>query len=207
MEEPSSRRAVAAITSVGGILAGTGSILPWAGVSVNLFGIDVSENVRGTADLDGIVTLVAGVALAAAGLAALTLTSPSARQGLAAVALVAGLVVGALGLYNAVQIKTTAVGEIAESLVAEANLDAEAADELLTILERAIDVSLGIGVVLIIVGGVLGVVGGTMEFGRTRAEALGGPAHPPASREGFLFPEPPRSDQGTEDPPEGRAPG
>jgi hypothetical protein len=149
----------------GGALLAIGSFLTWAEVS----GGGQSESVSGTEGSDGWITLVAGVLVVAAGVAAFK----AVRRPLAILIIAMGLVGGGVGLYDALTAKENVISEVAEQSAASTGASVA---EVRAVLDQLIDsgqigISIGIGLYIVIVGGVLAVVGGLLQLSRTRSTA------------------------------------
>jgi hypothetical protein len=147
---------IAAILAiVGGALLAIGSFLTWAEVS----GGGTSVTAKGVDGSDGWITLVCGAVVLLAGLAFLL---AGGRKAIAVLAIVAGLVGGGVGLYDALTAKDRVLDDAAEELAGQFGGTKE---EVRALLDQAIDagelgISLGIGLYLVIAGGALGIVGG-----------------------------------------------
>lgn len=162
---------IAGILAIGGgALLTIGSFLAWAevsggGTSVTASGIDGS---------DGWITLVCGLLVLFAGI---TLVRAGGKRVIAIVAIVAGLVGGGVGLYDALTAKDRVLDDAAEELAGQFGGTPEAVRAL---LDQAIDagelgISLSIGLYMVIVGGALGVVGGVLGM-RGAQEPVAKPA-------------------------------
>jgi hypothetical protein len=150
---------------VGGVLLAIGSFLTWAEVS----GGGQSESVSGTEGSDGWITLVAGVLVVAAGVAAFK----AVRRPLAMLIIATGLVGAGVGLYDALTAKENVISEVAEQSAAATGASVA---EVRAVLDQLIDsgqigISIGIGLYVVIVGGVLAVVGGALQLSSTRSTA------------------------------------
>lgn len=169
----------------GGALAVVGSFLTWATVGV----ADVSRAAKGTDELEGWFTLIAGLMLVMIGVLVLQAT----RWFLAVLAFLAGVVAGGLGLYEAATAEERRLDTFAEQVAAQVGLTV---GEVRTVLDDAatqgqVDVSLGPGVYLVIGGGAIGAIGaigGLLQlFKRRRREpraptpAAEAPSAPPAA--------------------------
>lgn len=210
MQEATGRpKPIAAILAVlGGALLALGSFLAWAEVS----GGGTSVTAKGVDGSDGWVTLVAGVILALAGI---TFVRMAGKKAIAILAIVAGLVGGGVGLYDALTAKDRVLDDAAEELAPQVGGTAE---EVRALLDQAIDageigISISIGLYMVIVGGALGIVGGVMGMkasapapampASTMPAAAPAPAEPPAvemSSMGEDPPAPPPSASGDDDP-------
>jgi hypothetical protein len=155
---------------IGGALLAIGSFLAWAEVS----GGGVSTSAAGIDGSDGWITLIAGLVAIAAGVAALR----AGRRLLAILAIVAGLVGGGVGLYDALTAEDSVLDAAAEEIAPQFGASAE---EVRVLLDEAIDagqlgISLSIGLYMVIGGGVLAIVGGVLQLGSRGAQAPAAPA-------------------------------
>jgi hypothetical protein len=154
---------------VGGIALAIGSFLNWATVSVDFdkiataIGIDPADvpadvRAQGTVSVtgwkggDGKWTLVAGVVVV---VAAVLLSMASSRRVVGIVMLVGGVVGGGLALYDATIQKNDAIDNAA-STFAGIGLPGELRDYF--------SISLGIGIYLCILGGVIAIIAGIMAM-------------------------------------------
>ncbi len=97
---------------IGGALAAIAVFLPWATFSIS--GVDLipggaSDTVSGWGSTDGYIIVVLGIVAVLAGLA---MVMKGGSKGVAIGALVAGLVIGGLGVYDTVSAKNVAKDEI-----------------------------------------------------------------------------------------------
>ena len=160
MQEASGGRPapIAAILAiVGGALLAIGSFLAWAEVS----GGGTSVTASGIDGTDGWITLITGLIVLVIGV---TFLRGSAKRGLAILAIIAALVGGGVGLYDALTAKDRVLDDAAEELAGQFGGTTE---EVRALLDQAIDagqlgISLSIGLYMVIAGGVLGIVGGFM---------------------------------------------
>lgn len=157
----------------GGLLLAIGSFLTWAEVS----GGGTRGSATGVDGSDGWITLVAGAVVFAVGVA---FARGRGRRGLATVAILAALIGGGLGLYDALTAEDRVLGAVAASLADR--LDATA-EEVRGILDEAVaagelGISIGLGLLLVIGGGALGLVGGSLGLAR-RPAAVDEPPPPP----------------------------
>ena len=147
----------AILAIVGGVLLAIGSFLTWAevsggGTSVTATGIDGS---------DGWITLVCGSVVLVAGL---TFLRTGGKRAIAVFAILAGIIGGGLGLYDALTAEDRVLDDAAEELATEFGGTKE---EVRALLDQAIDsgqlgISLGVGLYMVIAGGALGIVGGIL---------------------------------------------
>ncbi len=158
----------AILAIAGGALLAIGSFLAWAEVS----GGGTSVTAKGTDGSDGWITFVAGLIVLAAGA---MLMRGAGKRALAILAIVAALVGGAVGVYDALTAKDRVLDDAAKELAGQFG---GTAAEVRTLLDQAIDagqlgISISFGLYMVIAGGVLGVVGGFMGMrGSTAAPAM-----------------------------------
>jgi hypothetical protein len=143
---------------------------------------------------------LAGIILILYGVARLTSNAMGTKKAMAVIAIVAGLVAGGVGVYDAVTAKERVLDEAASQVASSAGLSKTAARALLdqAVDSGQVDISLSFGIFVVIAGGVLGLVGGVMGLGSSRESApampgMGptGSSTPPASMLSPDAPEPP----------------
>ncbi|MGA9159802.1 MAG: hypothetical protein WB297_02900 [Actinomycetota bacterium] len=139
---------------VGGGLLAIGSFLAWAEVS----GGGTSVTAKGIDGSDGYITLAAGLVAILVGIVMMR----GSRRALAILAILAGVVGGGIGLYDAVTAKDSVLDAAAEELAPSFGASTE---QVRAALDQAIDagqlsVSVSIGLYVVIAGGVVAVVGG-----------------------------------------------
>ena len=167
--EYSTRASIGGILAIiGGALLAVGSFLPWAevawgGTSVTAQGID---------DSYGYFTLAAGSFALVVGI----VMRRGAKRELAVLAVLAGLVGGGVGLYEALTIRDSVLDAAAEQLAPSFELSTE---QVRAALDQAIEtgqlsLSISIGLYAVIAGGVVALVGGIVGLG-------GSPSEPAAS--------------------------
>ena len=186
---------VALLAIVGGALAAVGSFLAWA--SVSAAGQNVSA--KGTDGSDGYITLVAGIILILYGVARLTGNAMGTKKAMAVIAIVAGLVGGGVAVYDAATAKERVLDEAASQVASSAGVSKTAARALLdqAVASGQVDISLSLGIFVVIAGGVLGLVGGVMGLGSSGETAPAMPdsgpmpSSPPASMPPPSDPQPP----------------
>jgi hypothetical protein len=162
----------AVIAIVGGALLAVGSFLSWAEVS----GGGVSVSAKGIDGSDGYLTLAAGAVVILVGLAGLRM----ARRLLGVIAILAGLLGGGFGLYDALTAEDSVLDAAAEEIAPQFGVSA---DEVRAILDEAIDagqldISISIGLIIVIAGGAIAVIGGVLMLGRGSAPAAPAAAAP-----------------------------
>jgi hypothetical protein len=155
------------LTIVGGAIAVIGSFLTWFSLSGLLEG-----SAKGIDASDGWITFTAGLIAAAAGLAAL---ARGGRRALGVLAILGGLAAGGVGVLDATTIRDQLADEISEQTGASA-------DDVRVQIDQAVDagqleVTIGIGLYLVIAGGAVALVGGLMQVARGPG-AAGAPAMP-----------------------------
>jgi hypothetical protein len=153
------------VAIVGGALLALGSFLPWAKVS----GQGASVTANGIDGSDGYLTLAAGVAALLIGI---LLLMRGTRRILAVLVILAGIVGGGLGLYDAVTAKDSVLDAAAEDLAPSFGVSP---DRVRAALEQAVDagqigVSVSFGLYLVIAGGVVALVGGVLGLREPAAE-------------------------------------
>jgi hypothetical protein len=163
--EGSTRAPVGAILAmVGGVLLAVGSFLAWAEVS----GGGTSVTAKGIDGSDGYITLAAGAVALLVGIA----MTRQARRMLAVLVILAGIVGGGIGLYDALTAKDSVLDAAAEELAPTFGASAE---EVRAALDQAIDagqlsVSISIGLYVVIAGGVVALIGGIFGLRGSAAE-------------------------------------
>jgi hypothetical protein len=162
----------AVIAIVGGALLAVGSFLSWAEVS----GGGVSVTAKGIDGSDGYLTLAAGTVVILVGLAGLRM----GRRLLGVIAILAGLLGGGFGLYDALTAEDSVLDAAAEEIAPQFGVSA---DEVRAILDEAIDagqldISISIGLIIVIAGGAIAVIGGVLMLGRGSAPAAPAAAAP-----------------------------
>lgn len=175
---PGGGRRVGGILAIaGGLLLAIGSFLTWAEVS----GGGTRGTASGTDGSDGWITLVAGAVVLVAGV---VLARGTGRRGLAVAAVVAALIGGGVGLYDALTAEDRVLDEVAATLSGELGATAQ---DVRAILDEAVAsgelaISIGLGLFLVIGGGALGLVGGSLGL-VGRSVSSDAPPPPPTSVE------------------------
>ncbi|HKX34470.1 MAG TPA: hypothetical protein VJP03_03965 [Actinomycetota bacterium] len=160
---------------VGGALMALGSFLAWAEVS----GGGTSVTAKGVDGSDGYITLVAGIVAVVAGL----VIARGTGRVLAVVMILAGIVGGGIGLYDALTAKDNVLDAAAEELAPTFGASAQ---QVRTVLDQAIDagqlsVSISIGLYVVIGGGVVALAGGILGLLGSGEPAVPGQAAAPAT--------------------------
>jgi hypothetical protein len=161
---------------VGGALMALGSFLAWAEVA----GGGTSVIAKGVDGSDGYITLVAGLVAVVAGIVIATGTG---RVLAAVLVILAGIVGGGIGLYDALTAKDSVLDAAAEELAPSFEASAQ---EVRTVLDQAIDagqlsVSIGIGLYVVIGGGVVALAGGILGLRGWGESAVPGQGATPAT--------------------------
>lgn len=165
--ETASRAPLAGILAiVGGALLAIGSFLAWAEVS----GGGTSVTAKGVDGSDGYITLAAGIIAIVLGI----VLSRGTKRVLAVLVILAGIVGGGIGLYDALTAKDSVLDAAAEELAPSFGTTAE---QVRTVLDQAIDagqlsVSISIGLYVVIAGGVVALVGGILGLRGSAGEPM-----------------------------------
>lgn len=194
----------AMVLVVGGALMSVGALLTWLTAKLDLsavaaavkqqIGIDISTvpsfansqasfSAAGTKGWEGKLALLLGIIAIVVGIVLIVATMS------ASVASRVGLVTGAIGILVAVEAMLTKSSGIDSAKAASAG---SLAGSGLTpsIFDNAFKVSVGIGLYITIVGGVLAIVGGIMLAGKEDAVMSATPASAPMASSGFDAPAP-----------------
>jgi hypothetical protein len=152
----------------GGAVLIVGSLLAWVTVNLGRTLGGLSVDVKGT-DADGTISLVCGIVVAIVGIVALAIKSRGVRRAMAIVAIVAGLIGGGVALYDISQKDNqldTGFRQAIEQRTGQPATDAQLR-ALKAILERlGIKVSLGPGIYVTAIGGLVALAGGVMGVAR-----------------------------------------
>jgi hypothetical protein len=170
------RTPVAGIFGIaGGALMALGSFLAWAEVS----GGGTSVTAKGVNGSDGYVTLVAGLVAVVAGIA----MAKGTKRVLAVVVILAGIVGGGIGLYDALTAKDSVLDAAAQELAPTFGASAQ---QVRPVLDQAIDsgqlnISISIGLYVVIAGGFVALAGGILGLRGSGEPALSGQTAAPAT--------------------------
>jgi hypothetical protein len=165
--EYSTRASIGGILAIiGGALLAVGSFLPWAEVSWG----GTSVTAQGIDDSYGYFTLAAGSFALIVGI----VMRRGAKRELAVLAVLAGLVGGGVGLYEALTIRDSVLDAAAEQLAPSFALDQ-------AIETGQLGLSISIGLYAVIAGGVVALVGGIVGLG-------GSPSEPAAAETSSVAP-------------------
>jgi hypothetical protein len=163
-----------------------GSFLAWAEVS----GGGTTVTAKGVDGSDGYITLGAGLVAIVAGI----VMARGTKRVLAVLLILAGIVGGGIGLYDAMTAKDSVLDAAAEELAPTFGASTE---QVRTALDQAIDagqlsVTISIGLYVVIAGGVVVLVGGILGLRGSSESAVAGQADAPA---------PPMTEMGVPDAP------
>jgi hypothetical protein len=167
----------AVLAVVGGVVAVAGSLLAWAKASVGAS----SFSAKGIDGWEGKVTIVAGAVMLAVGASALV-GAEGARARLRVSAIAGGVAAVGVGIYTALTATDQIVDSAASEIASELGVPVEQARST---VQAAVDhgllqLSLQVGLYLVIAGGVLGIVAGILAI-VTRAPVPAMPAQPVSS--------------------------
>jgi hypothetical protein len=191
----------AMLAVAGGVLLAIGSVLTWAKASIDLdafakalgvdpaqlqgaVGAETSKVVSGTSTSDGKLALAAG--LVAVILGVIAYSKRDRWKTLGGVTMVAGLVGGGIALYDITK-KDDVIAEAKDAVgptLASIGLDS-------SILDNIFKVSLGIGIWVCVIGGIVALLGGFMmmmnrsSVGAPAMAGMPSGAMAPASDSGF----------------------
>lgn len=172
MQQPSAGGATpigSVLAIVGGALLAIGSFLVW----VTLSGGGFDESTTGVDGSDGWITFAAGLVAILAGFLAIR----SGRRAIAVVVILAGLVGGGLGVYDALTVRDSIAEELAPQLGVSVE-EARAGVDLL-VDGGQLEISMGIGLILVLAGGALALIGGLLMLARRKEQAGAEPAQAP----------------------------
>jgi len=133
---------------------------------------------KGLDGSDGYITLGAGLVAIVVGI----VMARGTKRVLAVLVILAGIVGGGIGLYDALTAKDSVLDAAAEELAPSFGVSA---DQVRTALDQAIDagqlsVSISIGLYVVIAGGVVAVVGGILGLRGSGEPAVSGQTAAPA---------------------------
>lgn len=174
MDESVRRRSIPTLgiglLALGGVLFIIGAFVPAATVHLPTGSSSAS---LWDQDWEGIASLVLGIALLLA--AAWALWGKGSLRPLGIAILVAGLAGAGLALYKILNVKSEAVDGVAESLAAQQGVAVEVAKPVAQQLfdSGQATVSVGIGLYLVLIAGVLAIVGGVMLAMATSSKGAG----------------------------------
>ncbi|MEX0990856.1 MAG: hypothetical protein WD004_01105 [Actinomycetota bacterium] len=167
-QEAAARAPIAGvIVIIGGAVAAVGSFLPWVGVTIDPSvslppGTSASQSIGGLNQDSGKITLILGIVAIVAGLVMLSASSRGLRRGMAALALVAGLLVGGVVALNLAtrDSQLDAAFDDQASLIA-GQIDAPP-EEIEAQMREVFTVGYAFGIYIALLGGAVALVGGVM---------------------------------------------
>jgi uncharacterized membrane protein len=197
---PTASPVAAILTIVGGLLVILGSFLTWFSVTADasaLGGGSATVSVTGM-DGDGTITLIAGIVLVILGGVMFAMRGRN-MTALSIIALLAGVVAALVAIYDITTAKSNATDSVAETIASQSGgqVSVDQARQVLQLVH--FNISIGIGVILVAVAGILGAIGGVLGIRASRAAATRGDAVAVAP--------PPYAPPAVEAPPAGAAPG
>jgi hypothetical protein len=185
------------IILIGGAVTIVGSLLNWASVSVSAPQLAaLSQKVSGTSATEGKIAIVVGIAMAIGGLFTWLSPNRALRRAMAIVAIVGGLVIAGLTIYD-ISTKDTQFNDAFRKGVRSTPAGATLTDAQVDALRDQFGVtfSLEFGIILTLIGGAIGLVGGVVALAAKEPEAAAvgpeAPAAPPAPGPALTPPPPP----------------
>jgi hypothetical protein len=153
----------AILAIVGGVLIAVGSFFAWASVTAE--GTTVIP--KGIDGADGYITLCAGIVALTVGVLMLRQAGRTLAI-LAILAIMAGLIGGSVAVYDAITAEDSVRAELAEEVASSIGVSPEQArdvlDQLVDSGQVQLDVSIGIGIYVVIAGGVLSLASGIVSM-------------------------------------------
>lgn len=151
---------------VGGALAGVGALLPWLKVSA----AGTSVTVSGIKDWGGQLVGLAGLAMVLRGVMAFASRSPRRSFSLLILAGVSAIAAAGVSLYDLLTYRTQTINAGVDYAVQHGASASQARSQIVAALNQgAIHLSVQIGLVMAIAGGLLGLAGVVMVFVRSRS--------------------------------------
>ena len=190
------------VAAVGGLVLLIAAFMPWVTVGLGQAGAGANLSVAGT-EGDGVITLIIGLILLVAGIVMWLGRSRGLVKGLAVAALVLGVIGAGIALYDITSKDRQFDQGLREGI--SQSTGQEISDEQLAAakaeLERlGVEVNIGIGMYLTVLGGLLAAVGGILGLMAKGAGAASGSAaesgFPRASAGSPSVPPPPGSPSG-----------
>jgi uncharacterized membrane protein len=169
---PAASPVASVLAIVGGLLVILGSFLTWFSVTADasaLQGRSVTISVNGM-DGDGTITLVAGIVLVILGGVMFVMRGRNVTA-ISIIALLGGLVAAIVAIYDITTAKSNATDSVAQTIVSQSNgrVTIDQARQVLTLVH--FNISVGIGVILVAVAGIVGAVGGALGIRESRMTA------------------------------------
>jgi hypothetical protein len=167
----------AVVAIAGGAVLSIGALLPWFKLAVKnpSANLPITASFSGTNFAGGIIALVCGIALIAAGV--IMLMSPGMKRGMGIVAIVVGAV-AALFVFIDIFNKTTILDSLIRKSLnpfVRSQTGHDITDAELALIKAQIGLSEQFGIFVAAIGSVVGLVGGIMAVG-SRAAAPAAPS-------------------------------
>lgn len=169
---PTASPVAAVLAILGGLLVILGSFLTWFSVTADasaLGGGSATISVTGM-DGDGTITLIAGIVLVILGGVMFVMRGRN-MTAISIIALLGGVVAALVAIYDITTAKSTATDSVASTIAAQSHgqVSVDQARQVLTLVH--FNISVGIGVILVAVAGVVGAVGGALGIRESRMAA------------------------------------
>jgi hypothetical protein len=165
----------AVLAVVGGLLVILGSFLTWFSVTADasaLGGGSATISVTGM-DGDGTITLIAGIVLVVLGGVMFAMRGRNLTA-ISIIALLGGVVAALVAIYDITTAKSNATDSVASTIAAQSHgqVSVDQARQVLTLVH--FDISVGIGVILVAIAGIVGAIGGALGIRASRLAATPG---------------------------------
>ena len=169
---PTASPVPAVLAILGGLLVILGSFLTWFSVTADasaLGGGSATISVTGM-DGDGTITLVAGIVLVILGGVMFVMRGRNITA-ISIIALLGGVVAALVAIYDISTAKSNATDSVASTIAAQSNgrVSVDQARQVLTLVH--FNISVGIGVILVAIAGIVGAVGGALGIRASRMAA------------------------------------
>ncbi|MFL5737968.1 MAG: hypothetical protein ACJ76P_11610 [Actinomycetota bacterium] len=174
---PTASPVAAVLTVIGGLLAILGSFLTWFSVTADasaLGGGSATIAVKGM-DGDGTITLIAGIVLVILGGVMFVMRGRNITA-VSIIALLGGVVAALVAIYDITTAKSNASDSVAQTIASQSGgkVSVDQARQVLQLVH--FDISVGVGVILVAVAGVIGAIGGALGIRASRMAATPGGA-------------------------------
>jgi hypothetical protein len=169
---PTASPVAAVLAILGGLLVILGSFLTWFSVTADasaLGGGSATISVTGM-DGDGTITLIAGIVLVILGGVMFVMRGRNLTA-ISIIALLGGVVAALVAIYDISTAKSNATDSVAQTIASQSNgrVSVDQARQVLSLVH--FDISVGIGVILVAVAGIVGAVGGALGIRASRMAA------------------------------------
>jgi hypothetical protein len=169
---PTASPVAAVLAILGGLLVILGSFLTWFSVTADasaLGGGSATISVTGM-DGDGTITLIAGIVLVILGGVMFVMRGRNLTA-ISIIALLGGVVAALVAIYDISTAKSNATDSVAQTIASQSNgrVSVDQARQVLSLVH--FDISVGIGVILVAVAGIVGAVGGALGIRASRVAA------------------------------------